>query len=402
MIQRFLIIIAVFIITLSPEPIAAQNSRTVKGYVLSEVNGKPLSFATVAVKNRYTGTVTNEDGYFEYIIEDYKDSDTLSFSYVGFYDSHLRLSDIQDPIYIELKTRSLKIEEVVVRPQTPTEMIRRAVRKIKVNYAYAPFSTLSYYQEKTIENGERIRKNEAVFKTYYENFQDAEHYPNQLMLHRLEGEEKKLSFTGEQEIKISTDTSESTVDQIEGAFGGPEQILKLTKLGQMDPFLDSTLFKKFRYNFSENQVDGLTTIHFKSKRKIDHVKYEGHLVIDNATDAIVSISTEGEVRVPFYARALLFVMKVKLKDVTINVNRRYRQIQDLWYPENNLLNLRLYLSLKGKKSDLFFEQIYHVNKINIESPQKIPQEKVFDPSRKFGEQIFNDEELIWSEINVVH
>jgi len=55
---------------------------------------------------------------------------------------------------------------------------------------------------------------------------------------------------------------------------------------------------------------------------------------------------------------------------------------------------------KNEISNINIGQVFSINSINME-PTEIPKEKVFNPNRKIEEQVFNDSNLNWQEINVV-
>jgi|TARA_B110000116_G_C16762027_1_gene548901 hypothetical protein len=407
----------------------AQNNRLITGTVTNLENGTALPFASISLKKQLIGTITNENGEFGFLIPENIVDDTLVASYLGYYDQKIFVGDIKDQLYIKLQANLFALQEVVIRPMPPTHYIKVAVNKLEENYPNAPFSTEAYYSEKIIENNRFIIHNEAVFKTYYSAYQDTISNQNQLVLFRKETKVPKVEFMSDkikkekekeqkkEKKKAMKNGLEYTESEEEGevkdvgsllrsVFGGPGQIIDIGEMNNEEPFLDSTSFKNFHYSFSEKSTPDMMVINYKSMKVIDMMRHDGIIFIDMQTDAIVAIESYGILRIPLAIKPFLLLIGIRLDKPNFMMKKKYRQIEDKWYPDNIQLALdftitKKYMFMKNEHSDFKFNQVFSVNKFELDNPVPIALEKKFNPENEFETQVFNDNGLSWSEINIM-
>ena len=56
---------------------------------------------------------------------------------------------------------------------------------------------------------------------------------------------------------------------------------------------------------------------------------------------------------------------------------------------------------KNEHSNFEFKQVFSVNKFELANYALIPLENKFNPENEFETQVFNDNGLFWSEINIM-
>jgi len=88
----------------------AQNVRTISGTVRDDKQ-QPLSGVSVVVKDSRIGAATNEKG--DYTLKGVREGATLVFSYTGFADQEIRVTD-QPSIHVTMTATSSDMNEVVV------------------------------------------------------------------------------------------------------------------------------------------------------------------------------------------------------------------------------------------------------------------------------------------------
>ena len=90
----------------------------------------------------------------------------------------------------------------------------------------------------------------------------------------------------------------------------------------------------------------------------------------------------------------------------IRSNRTYRNINDVWYLD--FIEIEAYIEVEKKK--LFkpnkqfnakFYQVFNVNNTLIKDVKPLSSEKLFNPTDNFESQIYNEDELKWSQVNTV-
>jgi len=183
-------------------PCKAQ-SRIFTGTIADALTKEVISFAAISFKNSFSGTAANESGYYQLNIAKEFDNDSLQISFLGYSPKMICICDLTINDSIFLVRNDFQLNEIVVRPNPPTFYIKEALRGIKRNYPKTPFETEAYFKEILKENSNYITCNEAVFKSYYPNYQDTVKNQHQLYLYRKIDDVKKLAFMQEEREKRS-------------------------------------------------------------------------------------------------------------------------------------------------------------------------------------------------------
>lgn len=406
----------VFALSIFPRAMNAQALIT--GVVIDSETNEPLPFATVALAGKYSGTVTNKEGEFEVMVPDSINS--LLVNYLGYQARQVRVST-QKKLTIALEPSIITLKELIIRPLSPSDYIKRAVNNIGSNYPTDPFNTTAYYREKFTENGQFIAFTEAIFKSYYPSYIDTVSNQHQLILYNKANELHEIAFMKQKREKkeakerrkaerkgkeFDEDDAESI---IVSEFGGPENILEQDVIRELEPYIDSIEFKKFNYEFSGASTyhdRDLLVISFKSKRPVDHVMYQGEIYLDSRTDAFVAIEYRAEVRVPVAIKPLLLAFGISLKNPTFNKQLRYGYQDGVWIPENiqwsaNLEITKAYIFQKNETSNFEIEQVFTISDALSDNPIPIPEQYQFDPEDAMVDQVMPIEGLTWDNFNVI-
>ncbi|MCZ6693761.1 MAG: carboxypeptidase-like regulatory domain-containing protein [Bacteroidetes bacterium] len=394
--------------------------RLIYGTVRDQETKQPLAFATIGLKGLSFGTISNSQGEFTLRIPKNLTDSIIVVSYLGYKSKEIAVS-FKDQINVELTPHQIQLDELVIRPLSPTDYIKKAVKKYPDNYPSNPFQTKAYYREKFLENGNVVHISEGVFKSYYPSFQDTLKNQHQLLLFRQADDiydiafmndwiEKKEAKKKKKALKKGKEYEETNItNEIREGFGGPETILGIDLTKNEEPCLDSTLFKKFRYSFANGvsyQERQLLVINFETKGKVDHTRQKGQIFIDIQTDAIVALEYSGVLVVPAFIRPILFVFGLEIENPTFEKKVKYQLVDELWYPENfqwfvNLQIKKKYIFKKNEKSRFYGEQVLKVNQANTTNPMEIPEDKRFDAEKPMNDQQYPDDETTWNNVNAL-
>lgn len=92
-----------------------QSDTKVFHGVVTSINGELLPFATVGIRGKNIGTVSNEDGSFSLQIASVNFKDSLCFSYAGYEDLYLPIDSLRKSSKeIRVHLNSVSLPEVVV------------------------------------------------------------------------------------------------------------------------------------------------------------------------------------------------------------------------------------------------------------------------------------------------
>ena len=398
----------------------AQGHMVVSGKIINKEDKLPLSFASIRLKNHPIGTISNEEGAFDFFVPSSKKSDTLSISFIGFNTYEIALSSIDKSLVIELSPSVNVLDEVLLTEKSPLDYIRAALEHMPDNYPDQTYQSLAYYREKFIENGAVINKEEGVFKSLHPPIADSSEVRHQLLLYRPAENPQQFQFMREwyeskqekrrkKAIKKGEEFEEDEYDdEIDFDLGGPESVLDLDINKKKGNYLNPKYFKKYEYSFGEETTlngERLVTINFKARKKIDHMKDSGKILINTEDFAIVSIEQKGRFILPFVVKPILFVIGLKIGSPTFSTVIQYQKFQDKWYPELFRWDANVDLTKKhtfeaNENSAINIGQVFSVNQLDAQTTE-ISDQKVFDPSEDMEPQVFNDLELRWEGMNII-
>ena len=172
-------IIDKYIIISRVERKSAQNADSTKtdkikyitGKIVDDETAEPLAFATIALKNKGKGMVTNNNGDFGMKISPDLINDTLSVSYLGYLRREIPVRKaFGNNLTIRMKKEFISIPEIIIRNQNPQEIIFRALKAIPHNYGDTPASMTGFYREGVMKKSELQTYSEAILQIYKSSY----------------------------------------------------------------------------------------------------------------------------------------------------------------------------------------------------------------------------------------
>ena len=105
-----------FIILLSFFNLAsiAQSKSVISGVVKNQENDETLPYASITLLNYAIGTISNEDGEFDFYIPISKQNDTISISFIGFNTYLIPVRNVKSPLEIRLTPATNLLEEIIL------------------------------------------------------------------------------------------------------------------------------------------------------------------------------------------------------------------------------------------------------------------------------------------------
>ncbi|GEM_PF-1827954 len=160
--KTFLFIVIIF---LGHWQAYSQSHISISGRVTNANSGEKIPFATVSLKNHPVGTITNMDGEFNiYIPKDYT-KDTLIVSHLGFgsFKLPVNIAAGEDPLDVSLDEKAILLASIEVNEEelTATEIIRKALDKLKDNFNSKPFIMKGFFRDVREQNDKTVYLAEA-------------------------------------------------------------------------------------------------------------------------------------------------------------------------------------------------------------------------------------------------
>ena len=270
--KKHLYICFYFSILLIPNLIYGQ---LIHGRIVDRITKEPLSFASIKIG--YRGVISSNDGSFTITIReiDQQKKNQLKISFIGYKTQEINLKSIKDNLIIEMESMENQLDEVKIT-NGAEEIIKKAIRNFKINYANKPY---------------------AMFGSQSEILEDQ----NQNKIYHLTSELKSImpKFSSNDKIKIELNNlnieefkkADSSNFTIWGATGRAIEFFDFSNNSYA--ILDSTKLKRFRFIVEEiiHENRPIYKISFSPKKNREN-SYESYLMIDKATFAIITLQIE--------------------------------------------------------------------------------------------------------------
>lgn len=149
------------------DSVLTEKVKYITGKIIDEETSEPLSFATISLKHKGKGMVTNNNGDFGMKIGSDAFSDTLSVSYLGYMKRELPVRKaFGNNLTISMKREFISIPEIIIKTQNPLEIIFRALKSISRNYGDTPAAMTGFYREGVMKKSELQTYSEAILQIY--------------------------------------------------------------------------------------------------------------------------------------------------------------------------------------------------------------------------------------------
>jgi hypothetical protein len=236
---------------------------------------EPLSSASI--KLGYRGVISSNDGSFKITIReiDQQKSNKLKISFIGYRTQEFNIKSVKDNLIIEMESVENQLDEVKIT-NGAEEIIKKAIRNFKINYADKPY---------------------AIFGIQSEELEDQ----NKNQIYHLTADLKSImpKFSSEDKIKIELNNlslkeskkADSSNFVLWGATGRAIEFFDFSN--NTYSILDSTKFKRFQFIVEESVFGNrpIYKISFSPKKNRES-SYESYLIIDKATFAIITLQIE--------------------------------------------------------------------------------------------------------------
>ena len=371
-----------------------QESEFISGTLIDTVNTEPIPFATIRVKNRAVGVISNNDGSFRIPIKFRELNDTLEITSMG-YDSReivigRLLSDQINQIY--LKPMLIQLDEVTLsaskkrrrgrndndRPVTAEEIISKAIEKIPLNYPFNPQSYVGYYRDYQWKAGGYTNLNEAIVEVFDKGFGTLDYEDSNTRIYEYS---RNANFPTDSLSERLYDYGEYKTKTIPKAYlksyGGNEFVI----LRIMDAIRN--------YNtFSYSYVDHLDTDFVKNH----DFSIEDDTSLDGMPLFVIDIYKHNR---KFMVRGKIYISKdnfeiVKLEYATYDALLGTRKISKTSRKIEDRLLYRTAVEYKKEDNKMFPSYISFSNKFEVKVPPVFTVKNVFvDFEKKLFEIAFN-------------
>jgi len=173
-------------------PVWSQKKDFIEGRLLDAQTKEPVVFASIRIKARALGVITNMDGSFR-IPTKYKEyGEILEFSSMGYQAKEIPIDALEqdklnlivlDPGVIGLKEAIVEGKDKSRRRLGATQIVKRAIRAIPSNYPRRLHAVIGYYRDYQLKKEEYVNLNEAILEVVDSGFDRNDHATTKVRLY---------------------------------------------------------------------------------------------------------------------------------------------------------------------------------------------------------------------------
>lgn len=148
------------------------NYIVLSGEVVGQDTKKPLTKASVTLKNTNIATMTNDDGHFQIRIPEKNAGTNLIIKYLGYENKEIAISSLikNENNTIVLRSSSILLNGIEILSGNGADFIEKAIRNIPKNYSKDPNMMVAFYRETITKNNNYISLVEAVVDVYKSSY----------------------------------------------------------------------------------------------------------------------------------------------------------------------------------------------------------------------------------------
>ncbi len=304
--------------------------RNISGKITDQNSKTALAYASLGLRGKHVGTITNQDGDFTLTLSSNNIHDTLVVSYVGYKNTEIPVSEIKNNTFnIKLKEDFISLQEVIIRNKDPKSLIKAAINKIENNYPQQPANLTSFYRESVLKNNKYMIYLESILDIYKTPYNGVDY------------KDKVKIFKSRKIYDVSR------LDTISFRLkGGIQGCLFLDIIKYKPEFLNPEYMHFYNYYLSDiSSFDNkpVYIIEFKSKPNLTAPLMEGKIIIATRSLAIISAEFGYDPdRLPEITRQFISKgnAKTKVKALHVDYAVNYRQIDGKYYLNHSLGNLK--------------------------------------------------------------
>lgn len=295
--------------------------KYITGKIIDGENSDPLPFATIGLKNKGKGTITNSNGIFGLKIIPEQFRDTLVISYLGYVRREIPVKQaFHSDLLILMEREFISIPEIIIRNQIPQEIIYRAVQAIRHNYSTIPAYMTGFYREGVLKKRELQNYSEAVVEIYKSPYTVS-----------LLGDQMKIYKSRKIENEKLTDTLTIRLK------AGLSTCLELDGAKNLFDFLNRESMPDYKYRLADIVTyndESAYEIEFEQREDIEEPLYKGVVYINTTDFALLNAEFELNQALIHKIKKSFISSSVKgftTSPVSVKYTVSYRKINNVYY-----------------------------------------------------------------------
>jgi len=339
---------------------ANAQSISISGTVVDTDRLQAIPYATVTIKEKQEGTLSNAEGKFALLIKNSQKVDEIMISCIGYESVNIPLSQFtnKDNALIHLKPKLFMLEEVTITTQSISDLLEEAITTTQALIPENQFYG-AYYKEFAFLD-EKLYKFSDAAVAYAVNNEGRKIKTN---LYILESRVKQDSISDEEKWRSDV---ESLID--------PQKAIKdYYNLNYLNTFISKKNNKKF--NFTSEQNGHVIKINVNPKADVKQYLPNGIVYINIETKRIIRVDYDYITHLQYMPKVNLIVLAMSYEGNRATILYDEGEKAFLRYCNINQ-DVRFKLGKKqgllGSKAEIIFHELQDQNpEITDENYSKI-------------------------------
>lgn len=365
------------------------SSIIITGRIVDKATQEPLPYATVSIKGKSIGVVSNQMGEFAFGFSDQYANDTLVVSMMGYETFKRIVKQIKnrDNLFVLLDVKTTMLNEVVVtgKELTPKEIIQRAILSIKLNYPQEPYLLGGFYRDYKKENEKYIALLEAAVSIYDKGYTS---------------QRSKRKDYLEEDVYINEIRKSKTVDY-------KAKVYKNTNLvGGMMSTNDVRYVSHRALDVKRNKYE-LEKYAYQDERLVYVIKTDSpwlnRIFIDTESFAILKVEMDAQWE-GIYKNEWKVNDSIMNRTSYIKKTLKFKKSEGKYFPEYMNYAWRIEGFKKGSDKILFTSDFYQellVNRVVAQNPVKPTRENLMSTEKIVELQTKPYNEAFWQNYNII-
>jgi CubicO group peptidase (beta-lactamase class C family) len=373
-----------------------QQTLTINGKITDGENS-PLPSVNIRLMKNGIGTISNESGFFKILIPQLLQQDSIIFSSIGYTSIKIAVNElVLDKVnLIQLASKTVVLQEVIVKSINPLEIIQTAIEKIPNNYLNIPHISHGFYRMNTKKGNEHIALSEAVFDILNYGYAADKANNFNLIKSRFIKDDK-----GIYNLSIGATPEELYEADIMRKINSSDL---LNKKGLKNHHFK--LLSTIQYNNADTYVIG-----FDQKDDVKESLYTGKIFIDVESLAIVAINYRRSEKGIQYAKVGSASMRtlMKLMGISIDMNSEssfvtYQKFNGKWLLSNIKSNTLIHCKSKRQFYDFpaNIQFDYVVTGVDTSNIQSFSTKDNLGKTKLIEFQNSNGQADFWKDYNII-
>lgn len=362
----------------------------INGRVVDNANNQALPMVNISIRNKAIGTITNNNGDFEFVVPMKYCNDTLVFSFLGYVNNFVPLVGADTLSEIRLTSHDIHLPEIEVKYQEVGEILNNVIHTKTQNYWEEQSLLTGFFRESILQDERYVQVSEAIVEIFKPDYD------------RLSSLERVRFIKGRK--KKGLEKMENVDFKLEG---GPFQFSRIDIARYMDFFPKEEDTYKYEYDGIDFKGDDLLyKVKFKPIDDDGSLLYTGTMFIHSKSYAVVHVDFSLTKRALRYSKKALIKRtsgKVKARPKQADYSVDYRFVNNKWIL-NKVTGL-IVVNIVNKKhkinSDFKAVSELLISDCNVYREGRFKWSETFKESYVLADEIQETDVQFWGNYNII-